>query len=65
MGFAESREEVQEIIDAVDDDKSGKIEFGELLGIIKNSDSNDKSKIFEFFTNMTNGNFDIEEEDEP
>ena len=43
LGFAESWEEVQEIIDTVDDDGSGFIEFGEFLGIIKNSDSNEKT----------------------
>jgi len=43
LGFAESREEVKELVDSVDEDGSGMIEFPEFLGIIKNSDSNEKS----------------------
>jgi len=43
LGFAESWEEVLEIIKAVDKDDSGKIEFGEFLGIIKISDTNEKT----------------------
>lgn len=50
LGFADSREEVMEMIATVDDDGSGMIEFPEFLGIIKNSDGNLKTaKINEFF----------------
>ena len=50
LGFADTREEVQEMIDAVDDDGSGMIEFPEFLGIIKNSDGNEKTaQINRFF----------------
>jgi hypothetical protein len=45
LGFAESRDDVQEMIDLVDEDGSGKIEFGEFLSIIKNSDGNEVSII--------------------
>lgn len=56
LGFADTREEVQEMIDSVDDDGSGMIEFPEFLGIIKNSDGNEKtSKINQFFKDMTSG----------
>jgi Ca2+-binding EF-hand superfamily protein len=34
---------VKEIVDAVDTDGSGEIEFNEFLGIIKNSDANEKT----------------------
>ena len=45
-----------DMIASVDDDGSGMIEFPEFLGIIKNSDANQKTaKINEFFQNMTNG----------
>ena len=45
------------MIDLVDEDKSGKIEFDEFLSIIKNSDSNEKTaKINKFFKDLTNGN---------
>ena len=38
---------MKELVDSVDEDGSGMIEFPEFLGIIKNSDSNEKSqKIF-------------------
>ena len=41
----------------VDEDGSGKIEFGEFLSIIKNSDANEKTaKINKFFKDLTNGN---------
>ena len=44
------------MIDSVDDDGSGMIEFPEFLGIIKNSDGNDKTaKINKFFKDMTSG----------
>ena len=41
LGFAESREEVQEMIDEVDEDGSGQVEFDEFLQIIKNSSDSD------------------------
>ena len=44
------------MIDAVDEDCSGKIEFNEFLSIIKNSDGNEKSvKINKFFKDLTTG----------
>jgi len=56
LGFADSREEVEEIVREVDEDGSGMIEFDEFLLIIKNSDSNEKTaKIHTFFKNMSNG----------
>lgn len=56
LGFAENREEVQEMIDLVDEDGSGMIEFTEFLGIIKNSDGSEKTaKINKFFKDMTSG----------
>ena len=56
LGFADTREEVKELIDSVDDDGSGMIEFKEFLTIIKNSDGNEKSqKVYEFFKDMTSG----------
>ena len=69
LGFAETREEVKAIVDSVDEDRSGLIEFDEFLGIIKNSDSSGSNqKIFQFFKDMSSGNFTVEsdtsEEDE-
>lgn len=57
LGFAESRQEVQEMIDEVDEDKSGQIEFDEFLMIIKNSsEQNPKNaKINKFFKDVSNG----------
>ena len=56
LGFAETRKEVQDMIDAVDDDKSGMIEFAEFLNIIKGSNASDKTaKINKFFKDMTSG----------
>jgi hypothetical protein len=43
------------MIDEVDDDKSGFIEFPEFLLIIKNSESGSNAKIKDFFIGMCNG----------
>lgn len=64
LGFAETRDDVQEMIDLVDEDGSGKIEFGEFLSIIKNSDGNEKTaKINKFFKDLTTGNLNQGKED--
>ena len=56
LGFADNRDEVQEMVDAVDEDGSGMIEFQEFLSIIKNSDGDQKlGKINKFFKDMTSG----------
>ena len=44
LGFADTRDDVQEMIDDVDDDGSGQIEFAEFLLIIKGSDTGSKSE---------------------
>jgi Ca2+-binding EF-hand superfamily protein len=45
------------MIDLVDEDGSGAIEFGEFLSIIKNSDASEKTaKINKFFKDLTLGN---------
>lgn len=41
LGFADSRDEVLKMIQDVDEDGSGLIEFEEFLQIIKNSDANE------------------------
>lgn len=44
------------MIDSVDEDGSGMIEFPEFLSIIKNSDGSEKTaKINKFFKDMTGG----------
>lgn len=44
------------MINSVDQDGSGKIEFPEFLSIIKNSDGSEKTaKINKFFKDMTSG----------
>ena len=45
LGFAESRKEIEDMIDEVDDDATGEIEFEEFLAIIKNNDNKETSKI--------------------
>ena len=59
LGFADTRDEIQEMIDEVDEDASGMIEFDEFLLIIKNSDkagkANEKTaKINKFFKDVSN-----------
>lgn len=56
LGFAESRQEVLDMITEVDEDRSGQIEFDEFLMIIKNSDASSKNaKINKFFKDMSMG----------
>jgi Ca2+-binding EF-hand superfamily protein len=55
LGFADTREEIAEMVKDVDEDGSGMIEFDEFLLIIKNSDANEKTaKINKFFKDMSN-----------
>ena len=58
LGLVDNRQQVIKIVNEVDDDKSGFIEFGEFLGIIKGGKRNMKNgahtnestgAIFEFF----------------
>ena len=44
LGFADSKEEVDKMVQIVDTDGSGEIEFNEFLAIIKNSGSNKSQK---------------------
>jgi hypothetical protein len=62
LGFADTLEQVQELVDAVDEDKSGCIEFDEFIGIIKNSGKNKSTQdITEFFEKLTTGGFDMQD----
>ena len=59
LGFADTREEVQQMIDSVDYDGSGLIEFDEFLMIIKNTDGDSKTaKIKQFFKDLSTGVLD-------
>jgi hypothetical protein len=53
LGLAETREEVKELFDVVDTDKSNKIEFEEFLAILKCGDSS--SPMAAFFKDMASG----------
>ena len=56
LGFADTREDVLRMIEDVDEDGSGQIEFEEFLEIIKNSDTNEQTaKINKFFKDMSGG----------
>lgn len=58
LGFADNRDEVQEMIDLVDEDGSGMIEFPEFLGIIKGTNGGEKTAaINKFFKGLTSGEF--------
>lgn len=43
LGFANTTNEVQQMIDLVDEDGSGMIEFNEFLSIIQDSGENEKT----------------------
>lgn len=44
LGFAKNTDEVQNMVDKVDDDGSGMIEFAEFLLIIKGRDSDEQTQ---------------------
>jgi centrin-1 len=57
LGLAYSREDVEKLIKSVDDDDSGKIEFGEFLRIIHNKSkkkTKGNEKITNFFKKLAN-----------
>lgn len=59
LGLAQSHEEVEKLVTAVDDDGSGHIEFKEFLTImssVKNDDESERSPIFVFFKSKKNLN---------
>jgi len=56
LGIAENTEEVQAIVDSVDDDQSGQIEFKEFLKIIAGTQENKgDTAIIDFFKDMISG----------
>lgn len=58
LGFAENIHQVVEMIDKVDDDKSGQIEFPEFLKIIKGNENDESTKkITIFFKDLCQGKF--------
>ena len=59
LGFASTRSQVQKLIDEVDEDQTGAVEFKEFLSIIRNaSNQNNKSNTYgvdKFFKDMAHG----------
>lgn len=58
LGLAQSRENVQQLFDMVDEDGSGQIEFEEFLALmseIKNNPETKDAPIFGFFNGMLDG----------
>jgi Ca2+-binding EF-hand superfamily protein len=51
---------VQLLVDLVDKDHSGMIEFGEFLSIIKNNDDERTAAINKFFKELTSGKYNKE-----
>ena len=50
------------MVEAVDEDGSGEIEFPEFLDIVKGKGGSEKTKVItEFFQALTNGQFDTKE----
>lgn len=66
LGLVESRQQVQQIVQLVDEDGSEKIEFGEFLSIIKGGSgqqkdgANETGAIYNFFKKLTAGDFKLE-----
>jgi centrin-2 len=58
LGIADSLQHVQAMVDRVDDDGSGEIEFKEFLRIVKGDENDPNSKrIMSFFKDMFTGKF--------
>lgn len=58
LGLVNSYKEVEELVDLVDEDGSGMIEFGEFLDIVLNKTGNASTAIItKFFKDLTNGRF--------
>ena len=58
LGLVDSVEEVEMLVQLVDEDDSGMIEFGEFLDIILNKSNNEKARVItDFFKNLTNGKY--------
>ena len=58
LGLCNSVEEVQNLVDLVDEDKSGLIEFNEFLDIILNKSGDASARVItDFFKNLTNGKY--------
>lgn len=55
VGLLETREEIKALIDSVDEDKSGKIQFGQFLAMIQN-DEGPNEEIVSFFKTVIGEN---------
>lgn len=65
LGLAYSKEEVKDLIESVDDDGSGRIEFDEFLKIIHgNAKSESSKKITAFFKALANNDFSKNKENQ-
>lgn len=59
LGFADNKEEVEQLVKLVDFDGSGQIEFDEFLLILKSTEMEEKTaKIAKFFKDLSNGVLD-------
>lgn len=58
VGLAETREEVKRLIDSVDEDHSGKIEFDEFLDLIQSEGEGEGQYLIEFFKKIISNNLD-------
>ncbi len=62
LGFADNIYQVIDMMNKVDEDQSGQIEFPEFLKIIKGQDVDESSsKISTFFKDLCNGKFGVQE----
>jgi Ca2+-binding EF-hand superfamily protein len=58
LGFADTMKEVDDMVDRVDDDGSGQIEFPEFLMIIKGKGDDEQcAAISNFFKGLSKGEF--------
>lgn len=63
LGLAETRQQVKEMVDVVDRDGSGQIEFEEFLSILK--DSNGNEHLMKFFRSLIDGSLIKESKNMP
>ena len=59
LGLCATVEEVENLVDLVDEDGSGMIEFGEFLDIVLNKGGDAKASVItDFFKNLTQGRYE-------
>ena len=61
LGLVDTVDQVANLVESVDEDGSGEIEFPEFISIINTKDGDNQSAITEFFKNLVGGKYNTDE----